>query len=265
MWTDKVRLSGEVAAGAWIRERLTDWSSATGVIPSGFPAYARILHGIETWIPGPTPDEWESRLLTWGDVAAVTGRVVHAGVQWHALIRAEAGQYSSEAWDDGTPEEGNLEIEPLAELRDIAARHTSTPNEAWFALWEGWGEINGGGVFFGVTEDGVAWQRPVQPLLSRSEQAVPRLELPDRTYHLFSGPLSAIEDLASLPDASPRSPQLWWPADQAWCVASEIDYDSTLVGGSAELIREIIASPTFEAFALDPRTDLTWDGDQINR
>lgn len=32
------------------------------------------------------------------------------------------------------------------------------------------------------------------------------------------------------------------PADRSWFVASEVDFDSTLVGGSAELIKAIVES-----------------------
>ena len=35
-------------------------------------------------------------------------------------------------------------------------------------------------------------------------------------------------------------PNLWWPDDRAWCVASEIDLDYTLVGGPDELCVELV-------------------------
>jgi len=36
-------------------------------------------------------------------------------------------------------------------------------------------------------------------------------------------------------------PNLWWPDDRAWCVASEIDLDETFVGGTRTLIDDILA------------------------
>lgn len=49
-----------------------------------------------------------------------------------------------------------------------------------------------------------------------------------------------------------QSPSLFWPADDAWCVASEIDFDSTLVGGSSALVQAITDSAALEAFAIEP-------------
>jgi hypothetical protein len=68
------------------------------------------------------------------------------------------------------------------------------------------------------------------------------VRLPNRDYLLFRG---SIARAAGWQDG----PNLWWPVDRAWCVASEIDLLHTYVGGSKELIadlighREIGASP----------------------
>jgi hypothetical protein len=60
-------------------------------------------------------------------------------------------------------------------------------------------------------------------------------------------------------------PQLLWPADQSWVVASEIDWDSTIVAGSRGLIDAVLADPALEAFEVDEDADLSWDGDIVNR
>jgi hypothetical protein len=44
-----------------------------------------------------------------------------------------------------------------------------------------------------------------------------------------------------------QSPNLWWPDDRAWCVASEIDFRSTYVGGSRALIDRVFDDERFEA------------------
>jgi hypothetical protein len=61
-----------------------------------------------------------------------------------------------------------------------------------------------------------------------------------------------------------EAPNLLWPADHAWFMASEVDFDSTLVGGSAQLIQAIIGSPALEALAIEPAASLTWSADKIN-
>ncbi|MFC6896556.1 hypothetical protein ACFQGX_14110 [Nonomuraea dietziae] len=71
-------------------------------------------------------------------------------------------------------------------------------------------------------------------------------------------------DGTSRPSASSRSPSLLWPADRSWCVGAEIDFDSTLVGGSAGLIAAVLAAPDLEAWPVQPGDDLSASGDLIN-
>ena len=60
------------------------------------------------------------------------------------------------------------------------------------------------------------------------------------------------------------SPNIWWPEDRAWCVATDIDLYDTYVGGSKECIEAILSNPDLEALpaTLDARLDL--GGDTIN-
>jgi len=64
------------------------------------------------------------------------------------------------------------------------------------------------------------------------------------------------------PDAfDPQSPNLFWPSDRAWCVATEIDLDSTYVGGSRALVEAILADGRLESrlAQLDDRVDAGGD------
>jgi hypothetical protein len=45
---------------------------------------------------------------------------------------------------------------------------------------------------------------------------------------------------------------LWWPADRAWCVASEIDLPWTYIGGSRGLIDAILTDDCIEALPAEP-------------
>jgi hypothetical protein len=49
-----------------------------------------------------------------------------------------------------------------------------------------------------------------------------------------------------------QSPSLFWPTDHAWTVATGVDFDTTLVGGSRKLIDDIVDSPRLEALHIDP-------------
>lgn len=80
----------------------------------------------------------------------------------------------------------------------------------------------------------------------------PRQRHPHRDYLLFSGrletELATGFDVGSLDS---QSPNLVWPADRTWCVAIEIDFDSTVVGGPVALIDEALADPTLEAWRVE--------------
>jgi hypothetical protein len=94
-----------------------------------------------------------------------------------------------------------------------------------------------------------------------------RLHLPHRDYFLFTGPLRAALSLGewAAPDwFLPQSPHVIWPPDRSWYVASEIDFDSTLVGGSSQLIAELLTHPGLEAWPISPDDSLAQGADRIN-
>jgi len=62
----------------------------------------------------------------------------------------------------------------------------------------------------------------------------------------------------------PQSPNLFWPQDHAWWVASEIDLLCTLVAGSEALAQALVADPRLEAWRVRPADPIAFDSDQIN-
>jgi hypothetical protein len=44
-----------------------------------------------------------------------------------------------------------------------------------------------------------------------------------------------------------QSANLWWPADHAWCVASEIDFQWSYVGGPRSCIDAILKDSRIES------------------
>ncbi|MET0763475.1 MAG: hypothetical protein ABWY29_01320 [Blastococcus sp.] len=114
-------------------------------------------------------------------------------------------------------------------------------------MWEGWGWVARG--------------PPADAL------AGPRLRHPGRDYLVFGGPLRAALRMGEqVTDDwfSPQSPNLMWPDDRSWCLASEIDFDSTLIGGSQELVDALLGCPGLEAWPVSPTDDLSFRGDRIN-
>jgi hypothetical protein len=116
--------------------------------------------------------------------------------------------------------------------------------------------------------------KPGSGLLERDIAAGPRFDLhadTGRSYVLFEAGADDFAE-ASWPRRAPwvddargaQSPSIIWPDDHAWVLATEIDFDSTLVAGSAALIRELVQAPGLEVLPIRPGDDLTWEGDALN-
>jgi hypothetical protein len=215
----RVQQSVQVEEAAWIGERLSPFNSCvvTSVVPSGFEAYIRVLHPLDQPAPGQQPGRW-------ADVASWSGIELVPGIDFPDIALPEHRPSGVEPWTGQVPQVGTLHPDDADALAAVLARHTSTPDRCWFCTWEGWGSV--------VFDDG------------------PRVELPGRKYALFAGSLAG---LPSRMDAQhDHSPNLWWPDDRAWCVATEIDLAWTYVGGPAKLISDTLANSRLEAQPASP-------------
>jgi hypothetical protein len=224
--------AADVSVADWIAERLHPPLGTVGyVVPHGFAAYARVLHPVEAGAAGPP--------MTWEQVCRITGRHAHALMQWNAITGSPAVTDSAGEWRGGDPRPGSLAPSALVALIDVLAP-AAVGQDCFHALWEGWGWVD----------------------------ARASMHLPHRAYLLFRGPLPAALDMGWRPSADqfwPQSPSLIWPADRSWCVSTEVDFDSTLVGGPADLIEAVLAAPTLEAWPVEPDDDLTMYADVRNR
>lgn len=120
------------------------------------------------------------------------------------------------------------------------------------------------------------WQ---EGILSREISEGPRLDLLDRDFVLFRGSAGefALDDWQirmpwrDLPaeakgfEPAALSPNLLWPADQSWAMVSELDFDSTIVGGTRELVDAICRSEALEALPVPVDASLHWGADEVNR
>jgi len=161
------------SAGAWLRERLdAGYETMHGVVPRGFPAYARVFHpAIVRSSPDravPTADElvrmpeteqhalmagFVDEPVSWAQTAAAFGTVLHPLAQWHRLVRTPTdGDWRTRTAPDGreftAPMEGELEPAHLAAIAAHLVDHTQTPDAGFAALWEGRGGLLG---FVGIT------------------------------------------------------------------------------------------------------------------
>ena len=91
----------------------------------------------------------------------------------------------------------------------------------------------------------------------------PRVSIPARDYLLFRGPLSQAAQwgAADLVPGMPRelnSPNLMWPVDRAWFVATEIDLPWTGIAGTAGLIDDLLAATGLDVEIVEPSGDLPY-------
>ncbi|MFC4138201.1 MULTISPECIES: hypothetical protein [unclassified Microbacterium] len=212
---------------------------------------------------------------------------------WNVRIAPDGREFTS-------PDEGVLTPALFALIARHLAAHTTTPDAGVAAIWEGWGHLVG---FFGEAPSRVflemggdpvheqvmrqsihdpfnnPFRKPTwQPgILSDEISKAPRLELPGREYVTFAAGASTFADPAWV-EAAPwrdrpaeehgfpvaaQHPNLLWPEDRSWVMVSEIDFDSTVVAGSAALIAALVADPALEAFVIAEDADLSWDGDEV--
>ncbi|GAB3597407.1 hypothetical protein [Microbacterium tumbae] len=216
-----------------------------------------------------------------------------SGADWNTRIAPDGREFTS-------PDEGSLPVAAFAAVAEHLLAHTTSADAGFVAIWEGWGGLLGGHggngrAFLTFTDEPPReprwwssvranfenpFRKPVwqEGILSREISDGARLELPGRNHILFSAPPRAFADPDWILDApwrdraaeehgfapSAQHPSILWPEDHAWVMVSEIDFDSTIVAGSAELVAAICADPRLEAMPIPEGADLTWDGDTIN-
>jgi hypothetical protein len=235
-----------VGEADWIRASLAPFNAyqVTSVLPGGFPGYARLLH------PAEEPGGWRGRLVRWSDVAAWSERPLRDDAQFHSIALPPNRPDQAAPWSGQGPQPGRLYLLDAEVLAGILRGWTATPEQCWFCVWDGWGWE---GAVALSTEGGAPLPEPIPTAVRQG----PRVRLPNRDYLLYAGPVEAVTAVAPL-SGDDQTPNLWWPTDRAWCVASEIDLPWTYLAGPAGLIRTVLADPRLEALPTRP-------GDPLNR
>jgi hypothetical protein len=226
------------------------------------------------------PIEVDTRTMTWAEVASTRGTTWHPVMQWAAISGSQYGEVDlGGGWSLGPPELGRLPLAHLAAICEVLAAHTSTPDASTLGVWEGWGDLHpGSGMrYLTLTSDDenasaidvkLPW---VEPEISGALARGHLLDLQGRRYVLLAADVRELTDEHWADSAGlgwhygfGPTPNLLWPANRAWFLASEIDFDSTLIGGSRALVDVIIAHPELEAAEVTEDTDLSSTADLIN-
>ncbi|HTW03486.1 MAG TPA: hypothetical protein VMF87_24505 [Streptosporangiaceae bacterium] len=235
----------------WIGKRLARFDAyvVTSVVPAGFEAYARVLH------PAEEPLHGGDRVVRWAEVAAWSGLPLRPGSQFHSIALPRIRPEREAPWASQGPHRGSLYPPDAVILAGILRGWTTTPQQCWFGVWDGYGWD---GEYLTASDETAA----AEPVRGRRPDPVPgdvrrgsRVRLPNRDYLLHRGPVEAALNSVGL-GGEHQVANLWWPQDRSWFVATEIDLAWTYVGGPAGLIGQLLAETRIEALPAAPDGEL---------
>jgi hypothetical protein len=212
----------DLSAAGWIMTSDRPWQQLVSFGPAGLPRYARLR-----FLPDP------------------------------AYVGQEEGDLDIETDDADDEAVLRMALETLT-------RHTRAPDDCYFCLWDGWGaDIDGGdGARILDHQTGTVSKGPLMtPAFPPSVLRGPKVVVPGRAYLLFRGSISDLGDWGAA-DAWPGQPRphmpkpaFVWPADHAWCVASDVDPHWAGIGADGAAIDELVADPRLDVVPADPRED----------
>ncbi len=225
----------DVSVGDWACEHIPRFDgTVSALVPDIYLTYIRVLH------PAWTFDELghNRRAVRWTTIAEALGAVMHQTIAWGSMIeagvRSDRGTGEGSLWD-ASPDTGQLSGSEIDALATVLAEHTTTPDSCYFGFWEGLG-------------------------MSGFSEHQPRVSFPSRAHLLGHGTIGdAGRELHGF------LPNIWWPADRAWFVATDVDLMSTYIGGSTEMANALYGeTDLFEAINSWRGARITWDCDDRN-
>ena len=202
---DGLEFCEDVSPSRWVEESLSGFARLESLLPRGFPAYARVFHPAYQ-------NGSRDQPVRWSTVASWTRRTVHPLMQFYRIanLSDDINEYYQDPPWGSRPQSGSIPEEECQTLVNILRGFTSTPDRCFFGLWEGYGNID-----------------------TRLYPPEARAKGRGRDYLLFQGPLEGV--MFFLDDGAfpfwRDSPNIWWPEDRAWYVATDIDLFDTYVGG----------------------------------
>jgi len=228
------------------------------IVPSGFDAYARLLHPARRFF-GPSADQ--SVPLRWSEIAEARGKTMHPEVQLQALID-NRDEFDYEHWKmistgggEWFPPYECLEKSEAVALVSLLRPFTAAAEDVWFMLWDGYGDL--GPAIEGLPRGTIG--RVPEPPNVPAELVGGTWAF--RHYLVFRGSIDAVPIWF---EWRMEGPNYVWPDDRAWIVATEIDGFSTYVGAPKECIDRVLASPVLEAFPSSLTHRFDGLGDPIN-
>lgn len=260
-------------AGSWVLAGVDSSLQVRRLLPEVFEEYARVFHPARRQAGEPDRrvralDEQAEpfyaevggvlwREVRWRQVAEANGKVSHPAMQWSSIVAGHTDDSGTQPglWDR-PPQSDSLPLRLTRVLCEVLAEFTLTPDRVWCGVWEGYGFMVG----------------------LRSDSTLPRLTMPSRPMIVACGPLDAVPEKSftdGFTDAREldpvwgaavryQSPSLWWPDDRAWCVATDVEMQTTYLGAPAACVNRLLADDRLENTRVSPDQDITWESDAIN-
>lgn len=199
---------------SWWLEQLDPWGRqgvpVSSLVPSGLPAVCQVLH------------RWrghDGELIRWRTLAEHPG-VAELRERYQTregLVPAFAERVGLQA------STGELDELTASALVDVLGSATTTPHDVFVAVWKGWGDV------------------PTQRFPGAA-----RLDTYNRGHFLLRGPLTGVLSSVAASGLDRPTSGLWWPADRAWFVATEIDFEWTFVAGEGPLVDRLLDDDRLE-------------------
>ena len=211
----------------WVNQTVTNVEDAgrrvTSIVPTGFEKYARLLH------PPYQRSSGRRFAIRWADISSVGNLAIGPNTGWAELVKGtRSGNASLEE-----PSEGHLPYPEIAALMELLYFYTTTPQNCWFAVWEGFAA-----------------------LASETRYAdAARVDLRKMKYILLRGPIQGARLSFAVPPGE-QGPNVWWPDDRAWCVVSDVDMTSTYIAGTAACVESVLSDARLETMLVSPADPL---------
>lgn len=206
-------------------------NSVRSLMFNDFKAYVRVLHPARKILIPPSANHaarWGTVL--WADVAKSNGRTPHAAMEWNRISRSPT---DAEPLFDRPPTVGSLSESHIGALSLKLRYLYGKDAPCWFLF----PEVAG----LDVPED------------------IPRFNSPSGPAIAFVGMIGDVYRTFQL-----NKPSYWGSFECRWAVSTEIDLDSTHIGGSDDLIEAIMHEPELESFTTSRDELITSNADTIN-
>jgi hypothetical protein len=167
------------------------------------------------------------------------------------------------------PSVGSLDERSQAGLMAALAEGMGVHNDSRFA-YAAVATVNG--IRPREDAEGCSADWDVGEILDALSAVDPSSEVDDLNYLVLGGPVTSMpfpgQCLRIFPDSTgvlaPTSPNLMWATDRSWAAATDPEFDSTILGGSEQLVDSIVVRRDVEAMRVSPNVRLTARSDRIN-